>query len=116
MTEQVTIRTVKPLYRSTQIIWYVFYIIQIILLMRVLVRLIGANTGAPFTRFVYDISQPFMEPFQSMVSVTRFDGGILDWNILIAMLVYWLVSWIIIELIQMARPVSVSEAHRKLIQ
>jgi uncharacterized protein YggT (Ycf19 family) len=112
--QEITVRTVRPLYRSTQIIWYVFYIIEIILLFRLLVRLIGANTSAPFTRFIYDISQPFVAPFQSMVSGWRFAGGVLDWNILIAMLVYWVIAWIIIELITMARPVSVAEAHRNL--
>jgi hypothetical protein len=112
--DTITVRTVRPLYRGTQIIWYIFYIIQLILLFRLLLRLIGASTAAPFTRFVYDISQPFVAPFQSIVSGWRFEGGVLDWNILIAMLVYWIIAWIIVELILMAKPVSLAEAHRNL--
>jgi YggT family protein len=107
-------QTIKPIYRGTQIVWYIFTIIQIILLFRLLVRLISASTSAPFTQFIYTVSAPFMRPFQNLVLPWRFNSGVLDWNILIAMLVYWVVAWIIVELLIMAKPVSTSEAHRAL--
>ena len=100
--EQVT--TVKQHPRSTRIVWYIFYFIQIILLFRLFLKLIGASTAAPFTQFMYNLSLPFARPFLNIVSSWSFPPGILDWNILIAMLVYWIVAKIIIELIVAAIP------------
>ena len=57
----------RPAYRGAQIVWYIANIIEIILLLRFFLRLVGANTGAAFTQFVYNISAPFMAPFQNII-------------------------------------------------
>lgn len=110
-----TIHTpIKPHYRATQIVWYIFYIIQTLLLFRLLLKLIGANTAAGFTQMIYNGTLPLVQPFQSIVAPWRFSPGIFDWNILIAMFVYWIVAWVIVELILMTAPVSAYEAQQKL--
>src|SRR3989344_675169 len=99
--------TVRPLYRGTQVVWYLLSIIEALLAFRFLLRLIGANTAAGFTDFIYTISYPFVQPFQNVVRSARVEGGsVVDWNILIAMAVYWLVAWAIVRLFFMGRPGS----------
>ena len=105
---------VKPLYRLTQIIWYLFYLIEIILVFRFILKLLGANTGAPFTQFVYDISYPFVAPFLYVVPSPRIEGALVEWSTLLALLVYWVVAWVLVTLLLMAKPVSRLEAHQKL--
>lgn len=105
---------IEPLYRGTQIVWYLFYAIETILLFRFLLKLIGANAGAGFTQFVYAISYPFMAPFLAIVPSPAIAGSVMEWSVLIAMLVYWVLAWGIVRLIVMGKPVSRVEAHRKL--
>lgn len=107
---------VRPLYRGTQIVWYIFYVIETILLFRFLLKLIGANTGAVFTEIIYGASYPFAAPFLYVVRSTQVSGSVFEWTTLLAMLVYWVVAWGIVRLFVMGKPVSRTEAEVKLQQ
>ncbi len=117
MTDTIVYNTpsnVRPLYRGTQIVWYIFYVIETILLFRFALKLIGANASAGFTQFIYSISYPFAAPFLYVVNSPRAFGSTIEWSTLLAMLVYWVLAWGIVRLIVMGKPVSNTEAHRKL--
>jgi len=105
---------VKPLYRGTQIVWYIFSIVEVILIFRFILKLIAANPGAGFTQFVYNISYPLAAPFLYVVRSPQVSGSVIEWSTLLALLVYWIVAWGIIRLFVMAKPVSRMEAHEKL--
>ncbi|HEX9503461.1 MAG TPA: YggT family protein [Patescibacteria group bacterium] len=106
--------SVKPLYRGTQVVWYILSIIEVLLGFRFILRLIAANPGAGFTNFIYTISQPLIQPFINIVRVARVEGStvtaVVDWNIILAMAVYWLIAWGIVRMFFMGRPVSEAEA------
>ncbi len=107
--------TTRSLYRGTQAVWYVLLIVEIVLLFRFLLRLLGANPSAGFTDFVYTLSYPFVVPFQAVfqnTAATR--GNVFEWTTLLAMLVYYLVALGIIRLLAMGRPVSATEAETEL--
>jgi hypothetical protein len=106
--------TVKPLYRVTQVIWYIFSIIEILLIFRFLLKLIGANAGATFTQFIYDVSYIFVAPFLYVVRSPVVSGSVIEWSTLIALFVYWVIAWALVHLLAMGRPVSRSEAHARL--
>ena len=105
---------VKPLYRGTQIVWYVVYVVEALLFFRFLLKFIGANPSAGFTRIIYDLTYVFAQPFLNVVRATQIEGNIFEWTTLLAMLVYWLVAWGIIQLLVMGKPVSHVEAEVKL--
>src|SRR5690348_18463076 len=105
---------VTPLYRVTQVIWYVLYFIETVLAFRFVLRLLGANPAAGFTNFIYTISSPFYNPFANVIRGIHVSGSVIDWNILLAMVVYWIIAWAIISLFAMGRPVNYYEANRKL--
>ncbi len=107
---------VKPLYRGTQVVWYIFYVIEALLVFRFLLRLIGANPDAAFTQFIYALSLPFAGPFLYVVPSMQVSGSIFEWTTLLAMLVYWVVAWGIVRLFVMGKPVSRAEADVKLQQ
>ena len=113
-THQVEPARERPLYRATQVIWYAFYAVETLLLFRFVLKLIAANTGAGFTQFIYGLSAPFVSPFFAIVPSPRVAGSALEWSTLIAMLVYWVIAWGIVRLLVMSKPVSATEAHRKL--
>jgi len=106
--------TTKPLYRGTQIVWYILGILEALLAFRFILKLLAANPGAGFSSFIYGVSYPFATPFLNVFHVTRIEGSLFEWTTLLAMLVYWLIAWGIINLFFMSKSVSTPEAAANL--
>lgn len=106
--------TTKPLYRGTQIVWYILGIMEILLLFRLVFKLLGANPAAGFSSFIYGVTNIFAAPFLTVFRITYIDGSIFEWTTLLAMLVYWIIAWGIVKLFLMGKTVSTPEAAAKL--
>lgn len=106
--------TTKPLYRGTQIIWYIIGFIEVVLLFRFVLKLLGANPDAGFSQFVYKITYPFATPFSSVFQTTYASGSIFEWTTILAMAVYFVIALGIIKLFVMGKTVSTPEAAVKL--
>jgi hypothetical protein len=104
----------KPLYRGTQIVWYLLYLIEVLLAFRFFLRLTEANPGAGFTSFIYDYSYPLVSPFLNVFRISTSDNRVFEWPTLLAMLVYWIIAYAIIRLILMGQPVTNEEAKERL--
>ncbi len=104
----------KPLYRGTQIVWYILSILEALLLFRFVLKLSGANPIAGFTSFIYNLTHFFVSPFISVFHVTQISDNIFEWTTLLAMLVYWILAIGIIKLFLMSKTVSTHEAATKL--
>lgn len=102
--------TTKPLYRGTQIVWYILGIIEALLLFRFVLKLLGANATAGFTSFIYSLTYMFATPFINVFRATYVEGNIFEWTTLLAMLVYWMIAVAIIKLFVMGKTVSTPEA------
>ncbi len=106
--------TTKPIFRGTQIAWYVLSLIEIFLAFRFVLKLMGANPQAGFTSFIYAVTWPFSAPFLAVFKKTTISGSIFEWTTLLAMLVYWFIAFGIVRLLLMSKTVSTSEAATKL--
>lgn len=106
--------TTKPLYRGTQIVWYILGIIEILLLFRFVLKLLGANPDAGFSSFIYGTTYIFAAPFLNVFRITYVQGSIFEWTTLLAMFVYWIIATGIIKLFLMGKTVSTPEAAIKL--
>src|SRR3989338_9640890 len=104
----------KPIYRGTQIVWYILGIIEALLAFRFILKLLGANPAAGFTKFIYGITYPFAEPFLAVFRRTQVEGSVFEWSTILAMIVYWLLAVAIIRLFLMGKSVSTPEAAVKL--
>ena len=104
----------KPLYHGTQIVWYIFGLLDILLAFRFVLKLLGANSSAGFTNFIYTTSYPFAAPFLNVFRTTRVEGSVFEWTTILAMLVYTLVAWGIVKIFFMSKTVSTPEAAAKL--
>lgn len=105
----------KPLYRGTQIVWYILYIIEILLAFRFVLKLLAANPSAGFSAFIYGASYIFATPFLAVFHNTRvIAGSVFEWTTLLAMAVYWVLAVLIIRLFLMGKSVSTPEAAVKL--
>ena len=114
MDSSYTSRTTKPLYRGTQIVWYILGIIEVLLAFRFVLKLLAANPAAGFSQFIYGITYLFAAPFLAVFQRTEVVGSIFEWSTLLAMLVYWIIAWGIIKLFLMSKTVSTPEAAAKL--
>lgn len=112
--EQLSTHRIKPLYRTTQIIWYIVSLLEVLLLLRFLLKLFAANPEAGFTNFIYTITWLFANPFLLVFETMRIEGSVFEWSTLLAMGIYALLGWLLVKAIVMARPVSTKEAARKL--
>jgi uncharacterized protein YggT (Ycf19 family) len=106
--------TTKPLYRGTQITWYILGLIEVLLLFRFVLKLLGANASAGFTEFIYGITSIFTAPFTNVFKITYTSGSIFEWTTLLAMLVYYIIAMGIIRLFFMGKTVSTPEAAVKM--
>lgn len=106
--------TTKPLFKGTQIVWYIFSMLEIALAFRFVLKLMEANPAAGFTSFVYGLTWPFTAPFIAVFPKTVVEGNIFEWTTLLAMFVYWMVAMGIIQLFFISKTVSTPEAAAKL--
>lgn len=104
----------KPIYRGTQIVWYILGIIEVLLAFRLVLKLLGANAVAGFTSFIYGVTYIFAAPFLKVFRITQVAGSVFEWTTILAMLVYWVVAFAIIKLLLIGKTVSTPEAADKL--
>lgn len=114
MDSSYTSTTTKPIFRGTQIVWYVLGIIEVLLLFRFLLKMMAANPNAGFSQFIYGVTYVLAQPFLAVFSKTYVAGSVFEWTTLLAMLVYWLIAFGIIKLLLISRTVSTPEAAAKL--
>ena len=105
----------KPLYRGTQVVWYILGIIEVLLVFRFILKLLAANPSAGFSEFIYGASYIFVAPFLTVFSRTQIvSGSYFEWSTLLAIIVYWIIASGIIKLFFMSKSVSTTEAAEKL--
>ncbi|PIT89195.1 MAG: hypothetical protein COU27_01695 [Candidatus Levybacteria bacterium CG10_big_fil_rev_8_21_14_0_10_36_7] len=90
--------------KSTSIVVYivdaVFSVIGVLLGLRVVLRLLGANSSAPFVGWVYETTQPLLTPFQGIFPLSRIDGGFtIEFSAIFALIIYSLVGYVILQAI-----------------
>jgi len=92
--------------RTIQIIWWVVGFIDVLIAIRFLLKLFGANP-APFVRFMYDVTWPLVAPFHGIFNTAQEGRSILEPESLVAMAIYALIGWGIVSLIRLiSRPRS----------
>jgi len=87
-----------PLVRVTQMIWFLFGVLEALLGLRFVLKLIAANPDAGFTRFVYSVTDVFMAPFAGLTAEPSAGGMVLEIPVLVAMLAYGLLAWALVRL------------------
>ncbi|PZV12873.1 MAG: hypothetical protein DCF20_16985 [Pseudanabaena sp.] len=83
-------------------IYWVVGMLEILLGLRFALRFFGANPQNEFARMINNLSAPFIAPFSTLFISPTSDGGanIFDVNILIAITVYALLSYLVVSLVR----------------
>lgn len=94
--------------KLSQLIWLIFGVIEVLIGLRILLKLIGANPYNDFAHFIYNASAVFLAPFFGLVGSPAANGMVLELPSLIAMLVYAFLGWAVVRVIWLAfyRPLT----------
>ena len=85
--------------RITGLIQLAFVILNGLIGIRFLLKLMAANPANPFAQLIYFITTPFLWLFQGITYTPSFQGIQIEFFSLIAIVVYSLICWIIVQLI-----------------
>ncbi len=98
---------VSPAYRAAQIVYLILGILETLLVIRFILRLLAANPSAGFSSLIYGITGPFVAPFDGVFPNHAYNSSVLDWAAILAMIVYALLAWGIVKVIEIAsRPTA----------
>lgn len=103
---------VSPGRRAIEIIYLVFGIVDGLLLVRLLLKVLGTNPEAPFSSFIYGLTDFLMGPFKGMLPAVVSGRTIFEPSVLIAILVYALIAWVLAKIVEIAYSRSVVVARR----
>ena len=85
-------------YRLVQAIYLIFGIIEALLVIRVVLRALGANPTAGFAQFVYGVTAPLLAPFVGLFGSPQAGGSVLEIHSIVALVVYALGAWLLARL------------------
>ena len=85
--------------KVTQFIWFLFTILEILIGLRVILKLIAADPNNPFANFIYQLTGVFLQPFFGLTSTPAAQGMVLEIPSIIAMFAYALLGWVIVRLL-----------------
>jgi hypothetical protein len=84
--------------RITGLIQLGFGVLNGLIGLRFLLKLMAANPVNPFASLIYFITSPFLWMFQGLTRTPAFEGIEIEFFSLIAIVVYSLIGWVIIQL------------------
>jgi hypothetical protein len=89
--------------RVVNIVYFLFGLIELLLAVRVVLHLIGANPANGFANFIYVLSSPFLILFSTlMTNPTLGPNAALEITTIIAMIVYAILAYLIGRLVWLA--------------
>ena len=87
------------LMRFTQLIWLALAVLEVLILIRVMLKLIAANPATPFAALIYGFTDLFLFPFAGLTATPAANGAMLEIPALIGMLVYFFATWAFVRVI-----------------
>ncbi len=88
-------------YRAVQVVWFLAGLVDVILAIRFVMKLLGANPTSGFVTFMYNISEPLVAPFRGIFGTPVAGGSVLEPASLVAIVIYSLIGWGLVALIRL---------------
>lgn len=104
----------SPARQAFDLIYLVFAVIDGLILIRLVLKLLAANTAVPFTGFVYGVTDWLLAPFHGLLPVIVNGRSVFEVSALIGLLVYSLLGYVLARLfaIMFRRDVTVAQNSR----
>ena len=85
-------------YWVTAVTYFILGVLEVILALRLIFRLLGANEDNGFITFLYSLSHVFVGPFNGIFNDQALGRSVFEISTVVAMLVYALIAWGIVSL------------------
>jgi hypothetical protein len=93
-------RRLNILDRTEKVIYFMVAALEVLLTMRLIFRLMGADAGNGLVNFVYNLSKPFVITFNGIFSDQEIGkSSVFEFSTLIAIIMYALLAWGVVALI-----------------
>lgn len=102
----------KVIFRAYQVIWYILGIIEVLLTFRIVFKALGASSASGFTNLIYTLSDPLALPFSGILGTTFTQQSVFEWSTLIAGVVYLIIAYGLVQLMQLVKPTSPQEVEQ----
>jgi hypothetical protein len=86
-------------FKATSLVWFLVGLLEALFALRILLKLIAANTASPIVALIYGITDVFLAPFVGLTSSPSAGGSVLEIYTLFAMVIYALIGWAIERII-----------------
>ncbi|HET7089046.1 MAG TPA: YggT family protein [Anaerolineae bacterium] len=86
-------------FRASQLIWLLVGVLEVLIALRIGLKLIAATPDNPFAAFIYNLTNIFVFPFAGLTPTPAVGSGVLELHSIIAMVVYALAGWAIARLV-----------------
>ncbi|MBV9324274.1 MAG: YggT family protein [Chloroflexi bacterium] len=86
-------------HRITQLIYWVFALIEGLIAIRLILKALGANPNAGFAQFIYGITTPLVAPFLGLFANPTYQTSVLELSSIVALIVYALIAWLLGKLV-----------------
>jgi len=80
-------------FKISQLIWLLFGILEVLIALRIGLKLIGANPDSPIVAMIYGFTSLFLFPFTGLIGSPTVGGMELEISSMFAILIYALIGW-----------------------
>ncbi len=80
-------------FKATQLIWLFLGILEVLIALRIGLKLIGANPDSPIVALIYGFTYLFLFPFEGMTATPSAGTMVLELSSFFAMVIYALIAW-----------------------
>lgn len=87
--------------RAKQVIYFIFGVINVLLAMRFVLLLLGANEVSPFVNLIYGLSRAFVLPFRGIFAEPDLGASVFEWAALVGIVVYSLLAYGLARIVEL---------------
>jgi hypothetical protein len=82
-------------FKATQVVWLLFGLLITLIVLRMGLKLIGANPASLIVFMVYGFTDLFLFPFTGLVNSPTFGSNVFELSSMFAVLIYALMAWVV---------------------
>lgn len=80
-------------------------LVELLISLRIVLKLFGASTAAPFVQWVYETTAPLLQPFLGMFPSPNLTGGfVIEFSAIFGLMVYAFIGYLLLEVLDILIP------------
>lgn len=98
----------NPMASVERAIVFLFGLVQLLIVLRILLLLVAARQGNDIVQFVYGTSELFVAPFRGILRIDEVQAGAtaLDVGAIVALIGWFVIELVVIGLVRLFRPAA----------